>query len=53
VSVDDMLYDEQDIARTMDKIEVPIDLLIDWTSGWYSVLLAVTNRFLLLGNSRP
>jgi cleavage and polyadenylation specificity factor subunit 3 len=29
VSVDDMLYDEQDIARTMDKIEVPINLLID------------------------
>jgi cleavage and polyadenylation specificity factor subunit 3 len=29
VSVDDMLYDEQDIARTMDKIEVPIALLID------------------------
>ncbi len=49
VSVDDMLYDEQDIARTMDKIEVPINLLIDWTSGWYSVLLAVTNSFVLLG----
>lgn len=25
VSVDDMLYDEHDIARTMEKIEVSID----------------------------
>ena len=27
VSVEDMLYDEQDILRTMDKIEVRLDTL--------------------------
>lgn len=29
VSVEDMLYDEQDILRSMDKIEVRLFLFID------------------------
>ena len=28
VSVEDMLYDEQDILRTMDKIEVSLSFLL-------------------------
>ena len=43
VSVDDMLYDEQDIARTMEKIEV--SMIMCSADGNISLCLSPSSSF--------